>query len=171
MFPGDNFQAICQHLYGPQTICAVPLYYSLMTIFPFSPNLHILAYWQRETDTNCEIYLSKSTQFLAYDLSSAKNTNFSVQAITARKDRNNYYEAIKAHGAVVTCSLFAPVPNLLLEAVARGKEHGEGRNYQFRLIKENKYLTPGAGKDLTGEVVVSGDFEGDIKVFINRRNI
>merc|ERR550519_2906356 len=82
------------------------------------------------------------------------STNHIPQAITARKDRNNYYEAIKAHGAVVTCSLFAPVPNLLLEAVARGKEHGEG-----------------AGKDLTGEVVVSGDFEGDIKVFINRRNI
>ena len=40
----------------------------------------------------------------------------------------------------------------------------------FELNKETKY-SPGAGKDLTGEVVVSGDFEGDIKVFINRRNI
>ena len=40
----------------------------------------------------------------------------------------------------------------------------------FELNKETKFC-PGAGKDLTGEVVVSGDFEGDIKVFINRRNI
>ena len=44
------------------------------------------------------------------------------QAITARKDRNNYYEAIRAHSAVVTCSLFAPVPQLVLEAVERGRE-------------------------------------------------
>ena len=72
----------------------------------------------------------------------------------------------------MTCSLFAPVPNLLLEAVARGKEPGEGKELLiFRVkSKEIKY-SPGAGKDLTGEVVVSGDFEGDIKVFINRRNI
>ena len=55
-------------------------------------------------------------------------TLFDLQAITARKDRNNYYEAIKAHGAVVTCSLFAPVPSLLLEAVTRGREPSEGQN-------------------------------------------
>ena len=75
------------------------------------------------------------------------------QAITARKDRNNYYEAIKAHSAVVTCSLFAPVPSLLLEAVSRGREAG------------------GGGKEAQGEVVVSGDFDGEIKIFINRRTV
>ena len=78
---------------------------------------------------------------------------FEIQATTARKDRNNYYEAIKAHSAVVTCSLFAPVPHLLLEAVARAKEVQEATG----------------GKELQGEVVVSGDFDGDIKIFINRK--
>ena len=79
--------------------------------------------------------------------------NYSIiQALTARKDRNNYYEAIKAHNAVVTCSLFAPVPQLLLEAVTRCRDDGAG-----------------AGKEAQGEVLVSGDFDGDIKVFINRR--
>ena len=32
-----------------------------------------------------------------------------------RKDRNNYYEAIKAHNAVVTCSVFAPNPQLVFD--------------------------------------------------------
>ena len=43
------------------------------------------------------------------------------------------------------------------------------KNFSIKIRKAN--FPPGAGKDLTGEVVVSGDFEGDIKVFINRRNI
>ena len=51
-----------------------------------------------------------------------------------------------------------------------------GENHQ-RVKIPNKYffldafLITGSGKELSGEVVVSGDFEGDIKVFINRRNI
>jgi len=76
------------------------------------------------------------------------------QAITARKDRNNYYEAIRAHSAVVTCSLFAPVPQLVLEAVERGKE-AAGKEGASK-------------KDQQGEVVLSGDFDGDIKIFINQ---
>lgn len=79
------------------------------------------------------------------------STNHVPQAITARKDRNDYYEAIKAHNAVVTCSLFAPVPQPLLEAASRSKE------------------AAGCDKEIQGEVVVSGDFEGDIKIFINVR--
>ena len=73
-----------------------------------------------------------------------------VQTITARKDRNNYYEAIKAHSAVVTCSLFAPVPHLVLELARPAAGRG--------------------AKEMQGEVVVSGDFDGDIKIFINQRN-
>ena len=45
-----------------------------------------------------------------------------------------HYEAIRAHSAVVTCSLFAPVPHLVLEAVERGKEaagkEGTGKKEQ-----------------------------------------
>ena len=74
--------------------------------------------------------------------------------MTARKDRNHYYEAIKAHSAVVTCSLFAPVPHLLLDAVKGGKTGKDDGATAY---------------DGQGEVVVSGDFDGDIKIFINRR--
>jgi len=76
------------------------------------------------------------------------------QAITARKDRNNYYEAIRAHSAVVTCSLFAPVPQLVLEAVERGREAAGKEGI--------------CSKEQQGEVVISGDFDGDIKIFINQ---
>jgi WD40 repeat protein len=78
------------------------------------------------------------------------------QALTARKDRNNYYEAIRAHGAVVTCSLFAPDPRLVLEAVERGR------------VAAGKALSPGSRE---GYVVVSGDFDGDIKIFINQTGL
>lgn len=77
-------------------------------------------------------------------------------SLTARKDRNNYYEAIKAHNAAVTCTLFAPVPELVFEAVERGRE-AAGK------ARENEV---GDKEPLTGYVVISGDYDGDIKVFI-----
>jgi len=82
-------------------------------------------------------------------------------SLTARKDRNNYYEAIKAHNAAVTCTLFAPVPELVFEAVERGRE-AAGKP------RENKETgaIPGEKEVLTGYVVISGDYDGDIKVFI-----
>jgi len=81
-------------------------------------------------------------------------------SLTARKDRNNYYEAIKAHNAVVTCTLFAPVPELIFEAVERGREAaGKQRETPSDDILGDK-------EPLTGYVVISGDYDGDIKVFI-----
>merc|ERR1712228_787011 len=64
------------------------------------------------------------------------------QAITARKDRNNYYEAIRAHSAVVKCSLFAPVAHMVFEAVERGREAA------------GKEVISGEGRE--GYVVISG---------------
>jgi len=81
-------------------------------------------------------------------------------SLTVRKDRNNYYEAIKAHNAVVTCTLFAPVPELIFEAVERGREAaGKQRETPSDDILGDK-------EPLSGYVVISGDYDGDIKVFI-----
>ena len=77
------------------------------------------------------------------------------QALTARKDRNNYYEAIRAHSAVVTCSLFAPEPKIVCKAVERGRE-AAGK---------------GVSASREGYVVISGDFDGDIKIFVNQTGI
>jgi len=78
------------------------------------------------------------------------------QALTARKDRNNYYEAIRAHSAVVTCSLFAPDSRVVFEAVERGRKAA------------GKAVSTG---NMEGYVVISGDFDGDIKIFINQTGV
>jgi len=78
-------------------------------------------------------------------------------SLTARKDRNNYYEAIKAHSAAVTVTLFAPVPELVFEAVERGRE-AAGVPREGDPVGEKEVVS--------GYVVISGDYDGDIKVFI-----
>jgi len=83
-------------------------------------------------------------------------------SLTVRKDRNNYYEAIKAHNAAVTCTLFAPVPELVFEAVERGRE-AAGKP---RETKDAAGDPLGESEKMTGYVVISGDYDGDIKVFI-----
>jgi len=64
----------------------------------------------------------------------------------ARRDRNSYWEGVKAHNAVVTCAVFAPDPDLII----REMDAGAG-NY-----------SP------LGYVLASADFGGSIKVFICR---
>lgn len=39
---------------------------------------------------------------------------------SGRRDRNNYWERIQAHNAVVTCALFAPKPQFILNQIYNG---------------------------------------------------
>ncbi|XP_050533760.1 WD repeat-containing protein 44 [Daktulosphaira vitifoliae] len=64
---------------------------------------------------------------------------------SVRRDRNDYWEGIKAHNAVVTCAIFAPNPEIV-----------------FRQMKNDE------NKSQDGYVLVSADFNGCIRVFINR---
>jgi hypothetical protein len=77
----------------------------------------------------------------------------------------------------VTCTLFAPVPELIFEAVERGRAAaGRARS------KGGERTSSGGGADdlaaavegaapLTGYVVISGDYDGDIKVFIKEGKV
>ncbi|XP_077515494.1 WD repeat-containing protein 44 isoform X2 [Amblyomma americanum] len=67
---------------------------------------------------------------------------------SARRDRNTYWESIKAHNAVVTAAVFAPKPDLVLQQVdeAPAPESPSTGNY----------------------VIISADFGGTIKVFAMR---
>ena len=80
---------------------------------------------------------------------------------------------LRAHSAAVTCTLFAPVPELVFEAVERGREAaGRGRSQEERsgdLVAAAG--EGGAGIPLTGYVVISGDYDGDIKVFIKEGKV
>lgn len=72
---------------------------------------------------------------------------------SARRDRNDYWEAIKAHNAVVTSAVFAPNPALVLK----------------QLPKEQDDDSSTSTSDLESSscyVFVSADFSGIIKVFL-----
>lgn len=68
---------------------------------------------------------------------------------------------LTAHNAVVTCSVFAPSPAKILAQISQGEQHEHHHHHVSDTSgdeddKDNK-------KD--GYVVVSGDYDGDIKVF------
>uniref|UniRef100_A0A8C9WMQ0 WD repeat-containing protein 44 n=1 Tax=Scleropages formosus TaxID=113540 RepID=A0A8C9WMQ0_SCLFO len=71
---------------------------------------------------------------------------------SVRRDRNDFWEGIKAHNAVVTSAIFAPQPNLILPLEAGATEKPD---------------TEGALKTDHSEVLLSADFTGAIKVFVN----
>jgi len=65
---------------------------------------------------------------------------------SVRRDRNDYWEGVKAHNAVVTSAVFAPHPDILLQELEEA---------------------PGSPSP-SGYALVSADFNGCIKVFINK---
>lgn len=69
---------------------------------------------------------------------------------SVRRDRNDYWEGIKVHNAVVTCAVFSPNPDIIM-----------------RQIEELEGNVPGVANP-SGYVLVSADFNGCIKVFINK---
>jgi len=102
----------------------------------------------------------------------------------SRKDRNDHYEAIKAHNAVVTQSVFAPVPQLVFDQLEQNS--GDPLNQQQQPAddsrSESKFNASSSGntsfkkdksKDANktnpgpGYVIISGDYDGEIKVFLN----
>ncbi|CAH1781737.1 unnamed protein product [Owenia fusiformis] len=76
---------------------------------------------------------------------------------SARRDRNAYWEGIKAHTAVVTAAIFAPNPALIIKPKEGTTEQVDNE----RKRKNDKQEGP-------GEVLVSADFTGLVKVFVNK---
>ncbi|XP_059485552.1 WD repeat-containing protein 44 isoform X3 [Neocloeon triangulifer] len=85
---------------------------------------------------------------------------------SARRDRNSFWEGIKAHNAMVTCSVFAPHPASIirqLEATASLNLLGSGTAGTLQAS-----TTPEAASSGDGYILVSADFNGCLKVFLNR---
>jgi len=75
-----------------------------------------------------------------------------IAQATGRRDRNPYYERIKAHNNAVTCALFAPHPSLIYDELSSNKR--------------NSILSRSA---CDGYAICStAGCEGVIKVFINK---
>ncbi|PNJ74046.1 WDR44 isoform 1 [Pongo abelii] len=86
---------------------------------------------------------------------------------SVRRDRNDFWEGIKAHNAVVTSAIFAPNPSLMLSLdVQSEKSEGNEKSEDAEVLD----ATPsGIMKTDNTEVLLSADFTGAIKVFVNKR--
>uniref|UniRef100_A0ABI7VVF9 WD repeat-containing protein 44 n=1 Tax=Felis catus TaxID=9685 RepID=A0ABI7VVF9_FELCA len=86
---------------------------------------------------------------------------------SVRRDRNDFWEGIKAHNAVVTSAIFAPNPSLMLSLDVQS-EKSEG-NEKGEDAEGLDTMPSGILKTDNTEVLLSADFTGAIKVFINKR--
>ncbi|EEB13937.1 WD repeat domain-containing protein, putative [Pediculus humanus corporis] len=84
---------------------------------------------------------------------------------SVRRDRNDFWEGIKVHNAVVTCAVFAPNPESIIKELE--EKELELRGDRDEINVEDPVVaqrTKGCG----GYVLVSADFNGCIKVFVNK---
>lgn len=108
---------------------------------------------------------------------------------SVRRDRNDFWEGIKAHNAVVTCAVFAPNPDSIIRQIEareqqlEAKASAEAGLLTRSAIVESAISSGGSGdatpvvvdpvveqrtKGCGGHVLVSADFNGGIKVFLNK---
>ncbi|XP_025060843.1 WD repeat-containing protein 44, partial [Alligator sinensis] len=85
---------------------------------------------------------------------------------SVRRDRNDFWEGIKAHNAVVTSAIFAPNPSLMVLLETSEKQEAESTGDD---PETSDTIPSGALKTDHTEVLLSADFTGAIKVFINRK--
>ncbi|XP_062939384.1 WD repeat-containing protein 44 isoform X1 [Cynocephalus volans] len=86
---------------------------------------------------------------------------------SVRRDRNDFWEGIKAHNAVVTSAIFAPNPSLMLSLDMQcEKSEGNDKDEDVEVLDTT---STGVTKTDNTEVLLSADFTGAIKVFINKR--
>ncbi|CAL7937491.1 unnamed protein product [Xylocopa violacea] len=92
---------------------------------------------------------------------------------SVRRDRNDFWEGIKAHNAVVTCAVFAPNPDSIIKQIEE-REQWEGKEDAKNLASSTVDVPPvdpvieQRTKGCGGHVLVSADFNGCIKVFLNK---
>jgi len=105
-------------------------------------------------------------------------------ASAARRDKNDYWEAIRAHNDVVTCTVFAPHPVLLIKAAVEACEEEDlvdplmGEDPVEAEKKAQKTATSGSSdskgssldrREEFGDAFVTADFNGNVKVFVHPR--
>ncbi|XP_044538774.1 WD repeat-containing protein 44 [Gracilinanus agilis] len=86
---------------------------------------------------------------------------------SVRRDRNDFWEGIKAHNAVVTSAIFAPNPSLMLSLEGTTEKAEATDKDSDSQVSDT--IPSGALKTDHTEVLLSADFTGAIKVFINKK--
>ncbi|XP_062819985.1 WD repeat-containing protein 44 isoform X2 [Anolis carolinensis] len=85
---------------------------------------------------------------------------------SVRRDRNDFWEGVKAHNAVVTSAIFAPNPSLMVSSETSEKPEPDAKSEDS---ESGDPIPSGALKTDHTEVLLSADFTGAIKVFINKK--
>ncbi|XP_061513303.1 uncharacterized protein LOC1272124 isoform X1 [Anopheles gambiae] len=143
-----------------------------------SNDSRIRLYDLRDLNLSCKYkgYLNSSSQIKAsfshdgkYIISGSENQCIYIwktqheyaKLSSVRRDRSDFWEGIKAHNATVTCAIFAPKP----EAIIMLDPDETASNSEISL---NQSFVEQSKKACRGYVMVSADFSGCIKVFINK---
>jgi len=127
--------------------------------------------------SNSTVHIKAS---LSYDdsfiISGSKNkctyiwrTNYNFSMLNSgRRDRNMYWERIQAHNAIVTCALFHPKPQLILDQIydaTNNRKHNEDDSPKNKKNKDKK--------NYNGVYVFASaaGCDGVIKIFVNKLNL
>ncbi|XP_060526545.1 WD repeat-containing protein 44 [Cylas formicarius] len=151
-----------------------------------SNDSRIRIYDLRDLNVSCKYkgkgYVNTSSQIKAsfshdgkYIVSGSENRDIYVwkthhdysKFSSVRRDRNDFWEAIKAHNAVVTCAIFAPNPEAIIKMIEENqKRYMEGSQDHSDRVEDP--VVEQHTKGCAGYVLVSADFNGCVKVFINK---
>ncbi|GAB0088186.1 WD repeat-containing protein 44 [Sergentomyia squamirostris] len=144
-----------------------------------SNDSRVRLYDLRDLNLSCKYkgYLNVSSQIKAsfshdgkYIVAGSENqciyiwkTNHDYSKLSSvRRDRSDFWEGIKAHNATVTCAIFAPHPEAIIKPEPDDEISQENaqKSVPDPLVEQHKKGC--------GYVLVSADFNGAIKVFINK---
>ncbi|XP_005175611.1 WD repeat-containing protein 44 isoform X1 [Musca domestica] len=143
-----------------------------------SNDSRVRLYDLRDLNLSCKYkgYLNASSQIKAsfshdgkYIIAGSENqciyiwkTNHDYSKLSSvRRDRSDFWEGIKAHNATVTCAIFAPHPEAIIKPEPDEISNEKQTNNQPDPLVEQH-------KKGCGYVMISADFNGAIKVFINK---
>ncbi|XP_058824445.1 WD repeat-containing protein 44 isoform X2 [Topomyia yanbarensis] len=146
-----------------------------------SNDSRIRLYDLRDLNLSCKYkgYLNVSSQIKAsfshdgkYIISGSENQTIYIwkthhdytKLSSVRRDRSDFWEGIKAHNATVTCAIFAPHP----EAIIKPELDDEINADNISITHPADPMVEQRKKGCGGYVLVSADFNGCIKVFINK---
>lgn len=99
-----------------------------------------------------------------------------LASATARRDRNMYFERVQTHNAIVTCALFAPNPQLIVNELVANKNNNDQlkSNHTRQSSTLNNHdqqhqLVKSKSQQLQHTCSAAG-CDGIIKIFINKLN-
>lgn len=93
-------------------------------------------------------------------------TSDNSSTMSVRKDRNSMWERVRGHNAPVSVAVFAPKPQFFLSMINRFDKKKEDENMPFP--RQETGQPAKAHTSTAGNVIVSADLNGSIKVMVNR---